>query len=433
MLALAVPVAVTGAFHEDGLADTFDALGGVRAARACARDHEGLAHRHLRRRRARTRPVAALAALAGRAAGRSIAGLVVALVLGHTLSRIAPVVLLRVLAYAGDAAHAKAKPLAQRAATGDVVVALVVGGVVVAVVAGIGRLREHRAVRSVAHALGIVLAMVVLAAGASSSVGSVASPATPWAPRSRSRSGGLRGARDGRHDLGGPGGGGVTMRSTCAIVAWRHAAARGAAGRCIGRTDLLSTRAAPSASRISSARRRAARGCPGWCTPRRCERRRQGRWLRRWGWRHVVDDALSELDFGAWDGGAGTTWREEIDAWCAAVPARRPAVGSPRPRCWTGQRAGVRPVPRIRSPSWSAMQAGCLRVGGDRCMATRPPDAADWPAAPRHGELRRLAAQRLPPHAPAPAPRYQSAFSDMENLCRLDLSGPRRTNKVAAP
>jgi adenosylcobinamide-GDP ribazoletransferase len=111
LLALAATVALTGAFHEDGLADTFDALGGVvsrERALAIMKDS-----------RIGTYGAAALAlSLALRAAAMAVLcawpapALVAAVVLSHTLGRTVAVTVMAALPYAGDAEHAKAKPLA---------------------------------------------------------------------------------------------------------------------------------------------------------------------------------------------------------------------------------------------------------------------------------------------------------------------------------
>jgi len=105
---------------------------------------------------------------------------------------------------------------------------------------------------------------------------------------------------------------------------WRHPRAKGAADRCIGRTDLdVDPR---RAKRLAHRIRRAARqyGLPRrvLTSPlRRCAA--VGQWLRRWGWRHERLPALLEMDFGRWDGRAWSQIaREEIDAWCAGAVAK---------------------------------------------------------------------------------------------------------------
>ena len=87
------------------------------------------------------------------------------------------------------------------------------------------------------------------------------------------------------------------------FVVWRHPRAWGAAGRCIGRTDL---RCDPrKVRRLARCIRRHAmrQGLPRCVVTsplRRC--RAVGCHLRRWGWRHIVDEALLEANFGSWDG-----------------------------------------------------------------------------------------------------------------------------------
>jgi len=130
-LSIAASVWLTGAFHEDGLADTFDALGGtVSRERALAIMKDS--------RIGTYGAVALLLVLGLKAAALAALPLhqaMAALVLAHCASRAAAVVLIRALPYAGDVAQAKAKPLAQRVSGLSVAVAL--GWVVLAVV-GVG-------------------------------------------------------------------------------------------------------------------------------------------------------------------------------------------------------------------------------------------------------------------------------------------------------
>jgi alpha-ribazole phosphatase len=115
----------------------------------------------------------------------------------------------------------------------------------------------------------------------------------------------------------------------CALHVWRHPRAIGAEGRCIGRTDLPvdPRRAKRLAHRIRALARR--QGLPAIVITSPLQRSLAvGRWLARWGWLHRVDPALSELDFGAWD---GQRWADipqaAVDAWCAAFPAHGPGGG----------------------------------------------------------------------------------------------------------
>jgi len=113
-LSMVATVWLTGAFHEDGLADTCDALGGsVSRERALAIMKDS--------RLGSYGTVGLLAVLGLKAAVllglalRNFELVLIALPLAHAWSRGVPVLLLRWLPYAGDAEHAKAKPMAQQA------------------------------------------------------------------------------------------------------------------------------------------------------------------------------------------------------------------------------------------------------------------------------------------------------------------------------
>ena len=172
---------------------------------------------------------------------------------------------------------------------------------------------------------------------------------------------------------------------------WRHPVARGAVGRCIGRTDLAvdPRKARRLAHRIRSTARR--RGLPRevWVSPlERC--RAVGRWLARWGWRVHVDARLAEMDFGVWDGRAWTTipWHE-VEAWQHDLLHHAPGGGESlamlcrRVDAFVGE-ATADHAPRlvVGHGGWINallhVPAGCTHI-----------DPARWPAAPRHGQLRR--------------------------------------------
>lgn len=113
-LAMGATVWLTGAFHEDGLADTCDGLGGAvgrEKALAIMKDS-----------RIGTYGAVGLLLVLGLKAA-ALVGLVqhswpwalLVLPLAHAWSRAVPVLLLRWLSYAGDAEHAKAKPMASQA------------------------------------------------------------------------------------------------------------------------------------------------------------------------------------------------------------------------------------------------------------------------------------------------------------------------------
>jgi adenosylcobinamide-GDP ribazoletransferase len=119
LLAMLWSLCLTGAFHEDGLADTLDALGGV-VPRAKALDI-------MKDSRVGTYGAAALVMSLGlKAAVLSAMPLSLAApswVLGHSVSRASAVVLMWCLPYAGDVAQSKAKPMAYRVPMSSMLVA----------------------------------------------------------------------------------------------------------------------------------------------------------------------------------------------------------------------------------------------------------------------------------------------------------------------
>jgi adenosylcobinamide-GDP ribazoletransferase len=142
-LSMAVTVWMTGGFHEDGLADTCDGLGGsVSRERALTimKDSRLGSYGALGLVGVLGLKAAALHGLASAGLGAAC----VAVVWVHALSRVAPVVLLWWLPYAGDPEHAKAKPMAQQISGGGLVV--VFGWAVVACVAAVWWLDDLRPV-----------------------------------------------------------------------------------------------------------------------------------------------------------------------------------------------------------------------------------------------------------------------------------------------
>ena len=135
-LAIAAGAWLTGAFHEDGFADTLDALGG-----AVSRER---ALEIMKDSRLGTYGVLGLVLLIGikwaALAALPLALALAALLLAHTASRSLTVVLLGALRYAGDAAHAKAKPMAQQVGAGSVTVALAWSAALVLALWGSGAL-----------------------------------------------------------------------------------------------------------------------------------------------------------------------------------------------------------------------------------------------------------------------------------------------------
>jgi len=122
-LSTAATAWLTGGFHEDGLADTFDGLGGG-ASRARAleimKDSRICSYGTLALALALGLKVALLALLAQRGAGPAAAALLGA----HVLSRAAPLDVMYGLPYVSDPSGAKSKPLAEEAGMATVLTGL---------------------------------------------------------------------------------------------------------------------------------------------------------------------------------------------------------------------------------------------------------------------------------------------------------------------
>jgi adenosylcobinamide-GDP ribazoletransferase len=137
LLALATTVAVTGGFHEDGLADTFDALGGVVSrdkALVIMKDSRIGSYGAL----ALALSLLLRAALIAVLAARPMLGAVSALLASHALARAAAVGVMVSLPYGGDAEHAKAKPLALAVPPRNLGIALGWCGLLLLGLAGLG-------------------------------------------------------------------------------------------------------------------------------------------------------------------------------------------------------------------------------------------------------------------------------------------------------
>ena len=110
VLSTAFGIKITGAFHEDGLADSCDGLGGgltrertltiMKDSRLGTYGVLGL--------------VSALLLKISLLASMPIPIAVIALIIGHTASRLLCISLLSLLPYGGEIEHAKAKPMAQQ-------------------------------------------------------------------------------------------------------------------------------------------------------------------------------------------------------------------------------------------------------------------------------------------------------------------------------
>lgn len=179
---------------------------------------------------------------------------------------------------------------------------------------------------------------------------------------------------------------------------WRHPRPRDVAGRCIGQTDVPIDKR--KAKRLAHRIRQQARrhGLPRviHTSPlRRCAA--VGRVLRAWGWRHHVDPALLEMDFGDWDGRPWSAVEQaQVDAWCGDFLHHAPGGGESlaslfrRVEDWAA---------RIRLQHTEPAGAPRLVVGHAGWMLTlewlstrsdRPTRAMQWPVPPAYGQCRQF-------------------------------------------
>ncbi|SIQ16590.1 adenosylcobinamide-GDP ribazoletransferase [Pseudacidovorax sp. RU35E] len=123
VLATAVTVWATGGFHEDGLADTADGLGGSsqrERALEIMKDSRIGSFGALALVLALGLKAALLATLAEQGAAAAVASLLAA----HVLSRLAPLFIIRALPHVGDSATSKSMPLADALPAGALMVGL---------------------------------------------------------------------------------------------------------------------------------------------------------------------------------------------------------------------------------------------------------------------------------------------------------------------
>jgi len=122
VLSTIVTILLTGAFHEDGLADVADGLGGSpdrERALEIMRDSRIGAFGAIALVLALALKLALLAALAGQGSMAAWIGIVAA----HVLSRLAPLAVMRALPYVGGAGG-KAKPMAESVSGGAIGIAV---------------------------------------------------------------------------------------------------------------------------------------------------------------------------------------------------------------------------------------------------------------------------------------------------------------------
>lgn len=124
VLSTVLTVLLTGAFHEDGLADVADGLGGSpdrTRALAIMKDSRVGAYGVLAVVLALLAKVSLLALLGGISLALACAGLFAA----HVVSRTLPLLLIRLLPHVGDVAGSKSKPLADQISGRSLLTALV--------------------------------------------------------------------------------------------------------------------------------------------------------------------------------------------------------------------------------------------------------------------------------------------------------------------
>ncbi len=185
--------------------------------------------------------------------------------------------------------------------------------------------------------------------------------------------------------------GGVPAGAASATLwVWRHPRAIGAAGRCIGRTDLAidPRKAKRLAHRIRQTARRHGLPRAVWVSPLQ-RARAVGGWLRRWGFGVQVDARLQELDFGQWDGRrwCDIAW-SEVQAWESDLLHHAPGGGE------SLQVLAARVQAFAAEATAGAPRLAVSHGGWINALRHVPPGtawlaAADWPPPVRHGALLR--------------------------------------------
>jgi adenosylcobinamide-GDP ribazoletransferase len=113
---------LTGAFHEDGLADVADGLGGSAGSERALdimKDSRIGAYGAL----ALVLAVAGKISLLAILGGHGLSAVLAALIGGHVFSRLLPLLIVRSMTHVGDTAQSKSKPLADQISGGALVVA----------------------------------------------------------------------------------------------------------------------------------------------------------------------------------------------------------------------------------------------------------------------------------------------------------------------
>ncbi|HEX3139291.1 MAG TPA: histidine phosphatase family protein [Rhizobacter sp.] len=166
------------------------------------------------------------------------------------------------------------------------------------------------------------------------------------------------------------------------LIVWRHPRPKNVAGRCIGLTDVCvdARKAKRLAHRIRQRARRESLPRVVWTSP--LQRSAEvGRWLARWGWQHLVDARLSELDFGRWE---GLSWDAidpaEVQAWTDAFATHAPGGGESVSQLMVRSQAFLA---EYRGRALCVVShAGWINATQRVLAGQAPPiQASEWPAA----------------------------------------------------
>jgi alpha-ribazole phosphatase len=172
-----------------------------------------------------------------------------------------------------------------------------------------------------------------------------------------------------------------------ALIVWRHPRPKGAAGRCIGCTDLPVDRR--KAKRLAHRIRRHVRR-ERWprvvVTSALSRSLCVGHWLARWGFEHRVDARLGELDFGGWE---GRRWAEieaaELAAWTDGFADHAPGGGESVRQLMA--RCAAFFADRGDAPLCVVGHAGWINAARwVAAGASQPRSAAEWPTAVAYAE-----------------------------------------------
>lgn len=183
------------------------------------------------------------------------------------------------------------------------------------------------------------------------------------------------------------------MDDPCSLWVWRHPKPQGAAGRCIGRTDLPvdPRRAKRLAHRIRSVARREQLPREVWTSPL-ARGHAVGLWLARQGFRHRVDARLAELDFGRWD---GSPWSriapQEVAQWEADFLHHGPGGGESLADLMQRMREFLQERAVPGGALLVVGHAGWMQAAAS--LHQPAPSAATWPQAPGYGTLLRTCIQ----------------------------------------